>query len=82
MKMFGRLSGIMLLAGAMIALSGCSSDEPGNGGTVPPAWDEPGTPRIGAAGMNSKDKINIKQKLKKSEKWKKLKFYLKMKMDM
>ena len=55
MKMFGRLSGIMLLAGAMIVLSGCSSDEPGNGGTVPPAWDEPGTPRIGAAGMNGKD---------------------------
>ena len=58
MKMIGRLSGIMLLAGAMFALTGCTDPEPGAGGTIPPAWDEPGSPRISGSGLGSKDSWN------------------------
>lgn len=49
MKFTARLSSAVILFGAMILFSGCADDEPGKGGTIPPAWDEPGTPR----GFNS-----------------------------
>ena len=45
MKIAARLSSAVILFGAMILFSGCADDEPGKGGTIPPAWDEPGTPR-------------------------------------
>ena len=45
MKFAGRLSGAVLLMGAMFLLAGCNDPEPGKSGTIPPAWDEPGTPR-------------------------------------
>ena len=47
MKIFGRLSGIALLLGAVVTFSGCADPEPGKGGTIPPAWEEPGAPRVG-----------------------------------
>lgn len=50
MKIFGRLSGIALLLGAVVTFSGCTDPEPGKGGTIPPAWDEPGTPRVPGSG--------------------------------
>ena len=50
MKIFGRLSGIALLLGAVVTFSGCADPEPGKGGTIPPAWDEPGTPRVPGSG--------------------------------
>ena len=50
MKIATRLSAAAVLFGAMIVLTGCADPEPGKGGTIPPAWEEPGTPRVG--GMN------------------------------
>ena len=55
MKFAGRLSAVVLLVGAVVTFSGCQDAEPGKGGTIPPAWDEPGETRIPGAGdgMNS-----------------------------
>ena len=50
MKLAVRLSLAAVFAGALCLLSGCKDADPGKGGTIPPAWDEPGTPRIGGAG--------------------------------
>ena len=50
MKIASRLSAAVVLLGAMIVLTGCADPEKGKGGTIPPAWEEPGTPRIGGAG--------------------------------
>ena len=56
MNLLSRLSGAILLVGAMVVLSGCQDAEPGKGGTIPPAWDEPGTPRItNGGGWDSSD---------------------------
>ena len=62
MKFAARLSSAVILFGAMILFSGCADDEPGKGGTIPPAWDEPGTPRIDGAGldgMNGNNGFNV-----------------------
>ena len=56
MKFAVRLSAIAALLGAVVAFTGCQDAEPGKGGTIPPAWDEPGTPRVdGMGGGNGKD---------------------------
>ena len=47
MKLSSRLSGALVLLGAMFMFTGCQDTEPGKAGVIPPAWDEPGTPRIG-----------------------------------
>ncbi len=52
MKIAARLSVAVVLFGAVIAMTGCADPEPGKGGTIPPAWEEPGTPRIGGNGGN------------------------------
>jgi len=50
MKLASRLSGALMLVGAVCILSGCQDPEPGKAGSIPPAWDEPGTPRISGMG--------------------------------
>ena len=50
MKIAAHLSAAVVLLGAMVVLTGCADPEKGKGGTIPPAWEEPGTPRVG--GMN------------------------------
>ena len=50
MKFASRLSGALALVGAVCILSGCQNPEPGKAGSIPPAWDEPGTPRINGVG--------------------------------
>ena len=52
MKIASRLSVAVVLLSAMTILTGCADPEPGKGGTIPPAWDEPGTPRVGGMGGN------------------------------
>ena len=51
MKITSRLSAAVVLLGAMVVLTGCADPEQGKGGTIPPAWEEPGTPRIGGNGF-------------------------------
>ena len=53
MKMTSRLSGALVLLGAMFMVTGCQDAEPGKAGVIPPAWDEPGTPRIGGNGRGN-----------------------------
>lgn len=53
MKLTVRLSLMAVFAMALCVLTGCKDPEPGKGGTIPPAWDEPGTPRIGGVGNGS-----------------------------
>ena len=53
MKIATRLSAAVVLFGAVIALTGCADPEPGKGGTIPPAWEEPGAPRIGGTGSKA-----------------------------
>ena len=53
MKIASRLSAAVVLLGAMIVLTGCADPEKGKGGTIPPAWEEPGTPRIGGTGSGN-----------------------------
>ena len=56
MKIATRLSAAVVLFGAVIAMTGCTDPEPGKGGTIPPAWEEPGAPRIsGKAAWDSGD---------------------------
>ena len=55
MKMASRLSMVLCLAGTLMVLTGCTDAEPGKGGTIPPAWDEPGTPRIGGVDGSGSD---------------------------
>ena len=56
MKITTRLSAAVVLFGAVIAMTGCADPEPGKGGTIPPAWEEPGAPRIsGKAAWDSGD---------------------------
>ena len=50
MKFAVRLSAIAALLAAVVAFTGCNDAEPGKGGTIPPAWDEPGTPRVDGVG--------------------------------
>lgn len=45
MKMASRLSVMLCLVGTLMVFTGCAEAEPGKG-TIPPAWDEPGTPRV------------------------------------
>ena len=52
MKIVSRLSIAAVLMGAVTLFTGCTDPEPGKGGTIPPAWDEPGAPRVGGAGGN------------------------------
>ena len=54
MKFAVRLSAIAALLGAVVAFTGCNDIEPGKGGTIPPAWDEPGTPRVDGLGPTDK----------------------------
>ena len=53
MNLLSRLSGAILLAGAMFVLTGCQDAEPGKSGVIPPAWDEPGSPRINGMGSGN-----------------------------
>ncbi len=47
MKMASRMLGAGLLLGAMVFLAGCEGDQAaGKGGTIPPAWDDPGAARV------------------------------------
>ena len=56
MKITSRLSAAVVLLGAMVVLTGCADPEQGKGGTIPPAWEEPGAPRIsGKAAWDSGD---------------------------
>ena len=50
MKFAVRLSAIAALLAAVVSFTGCQDAEPGKGGTIPPAWDEPGTPRVDGMG--------------------------------
>ena len=50
MKIASRLSFAVVLLSAAVVLTGCADPEPGKGGTIPPAWEEPGTPRVGGIG--------------------------------
>ena len=59
MKLASCLSGAFLLAGVMCAFTGCTEVEPGKGGTIPAAWDEPGTPRIDKGSNTGKDSWNV-----------------------
>ena len=52
MKFAVRLSAIAALLAAVVTFTGCNDAEPGKGGTIPPAWDEPGTPRVDGLGGN------------------------------
>ena len=46
MKFSVRMSAIAALLAAVVSFTGCKDAAPGKGGTIPPAWDEPGTPRV------------------------------------
>ena len=59
MKLASCLSGALLLAGVMCVFTGCTEVEPGKGGTIPAAWDEPGTPRIDNGGGTQKSNWNV-----------------------
>ena len=52
MKIASRLSFAVVVLSAMVVLTGCADPEPGTGGTIPPAWEEPGTARVGAGNGN------------------------------
>ena len=54
MKFSVRLSAIAALLAAVVSFTGCKDAEPGKGGTIPPAWDEPGTPRVDSMGGTDK----------------------------
>ena len=52
MKIASRLSFAAVVLSAMVVLTGCADPEPGTGGTIPPAWEEPGTARVGIGSGN------------------------------
>ncbi len=51
MKFTSRLTAAILALGAITVLTGCQDPEPGKGGTIPPAWDEPSAARVNDAGI-------------------------------
>ena len=52
MKLASRLALVLAVAGSLCVLTGCKKGDAGKGGTIPPAWDEPGTPRVGGSGSS------------------------------
>jgi peptidoglycan-associated lipoprotein len=67
MKFAVRLSAIAALLAAVVTFTGCKDAEPGKGGTIPPAWDEPGTPRVDNLGDGRDDSAVSKWKPEDAE---------------